>query len=489
MSFFKNAAWMTGGTILVQVIAQITNIALARILSPEYFGVIGITSTIILFIYIVQEAGLNAVIIQKKEISNKLISTTFYLNITLSVILSIIILGLAPIIAQFYDMEGIRTILNFSVLGIFLGALGVTYKGLLMRERKFRQYTITELLSEAIAVTLTFILLYYNMIFYAISARLVIKPAVHSVILLKYFGINNFLSYPDYRLIKEIIPFGSKVLGIRVVEFTRNHIDYLIIGKLLGSYSLGLYTIAFQWGMLTKFYIGGSISKVVFPEVARNQDNLYKVSQFFLNILSKFLFLILPICFGFVFTSNEFILGVYGEKWIPTVHVLEVLVATGGVASFGHVISRIYQGLGSPEIDLSNKLYSTILLVPIIVFTSQWGIIAVSVGILINTILFETRLFVKIVKTLEIDFKQVIISFYKPLLATTITYIFYFTFKEYLLSVYWSFQSDLLYLCILLILQLFLYLIISYLINKDTVLWMFSKFKKIKQINNKARYS
>ena len=272
--------WTFSGTIGVQLIGLLVNIILARLLTPEIFGVVNLALVVIVFAHIVQEAGLSSVIIQRKAIDKSFIATTFYLNIIFSTFLCLSILFSATEIAIFFGHMEIEWLLYYSIVGIFIGSLGVTYRGLMMRNGQFKTLSIINLISELIGVILTVVYIYLENYIIAVGIRIIARPAIQAILMISICGIKEISGKPKVSLLKEIFPFSSNVLGIKTINYLKNNIDYLLIGKILGSGNLGIYTIAFQWSTIAKFYISGSIAKVLLPEIAKNQDDIKKLKQF-----------------------------------------------------------------------------------------------------------------------------------------------------------------------------------------------------------------
>src|SRR5690625_6041013 len=224
--FLKNVLWSLGGNVGVQLLGLLTNIVLARLLTPEIFGIVAITMVFITLIHNVQEAGLSSVIVHSKEISTKLVATTFYLNIIFSSILCLLIAVLAPIIASFYGHSQIENLLYYSIIGLFIGSFGITFRGLLTRRQDFKTLTIVDLVSEISGILLTFILIFYDLYYLSVSVRVMYRFPFSAIIMMVICGFKEIKAMPSIRLLPQIILYILIVLGLQMNININNNIYF-----------------------------------------------------------------------------------------------------------------------------------------------------------------------------------------------------------------------------------------------------------------------
>ncbi|SDI94150.1 lipopolysaccharide biosynthesis protein [Alteribacillus bidgolensis] len=475
MSFFRNVLWNLSGTIGVQLIGLITNIILARLLTPEIFGVVSLALVIIVFVHIIQEAGLSSVLVQKQKITKPLVATTFYVNITLSITLSLLVLFIAPKVALFYGYPELEKLLYYSIFGIIIGSFGVTFRGLLMRRRQFKKISIINLISELLGTILTFILFYFEEYFLAVGIRIIARPAFQSILLAYISNLNEIKGRPKIHLLKEILPFSSSVLGIKATNYIKNNVDYIVIGKILGSQSLGIYTIAFQWSTIAKFYISGSVAKVLFPEISKKQHDIFRVRQLFLNTVKHASFVIFPFCIGLMLIAPEFIYVIYGQQWSDAVPILQVLMIAGLLSSLGTVVGIVFQGLGRPNIELKITAISIFVFILLLIAGSYYGLIGVAFAVLIHAAIFDSILILQAIRLLNIPIKDLLKSLRSPFYSMVFVIIFYYLIKYMFFYEVYTFTS----FSALLFIQIVLYIIASCLFNMPIVMSIYNIAKSI----------
>ncbi|MGM0838453.1 MAG: lipopolysaccharide biosynthesis protein [Bacillota bacterium] len=469
MSFVQNSIWSFINVFGAQILGLIANIILARLLYPEIFGVLGMAMAFAGLMLVFQEAGLSSYIIYKKYINDSIISNSFYINIVISLLLCFLLLMISSDIGYFYGIEEVGIVIIYIAIGMAFGSFGITSRALLTKARNFKALAKIDLISELIASILAIIFAIYSLELLAITSRLVIKPLIQSLILI---WIQKIKLLPlNFGVIKEILPFSSKFLGSQLLIYINNNIDYFLIGKLLGSRNLGIYTVSYQWSVMPRFYISGAINKVAFPEISENNQDIHKVKEIYINIIQWLSFLTFPACTGLIVIASDFILVLYGNKWIDSAMVLQILLISGMITSVGTIGGSVINGLGKPIIEMYFNFVSILVLITCLIIGSNYGLIGIAIAILIRSMILE---FVKqfiINKLINISFNKFIKeAILVNLFSALIMMIVLFIFKSYLedINIYMK-------LLILVISGFFIYFLISLGVNKTFRKYILSK--------------
>ncbi|MFK4464777.1 lipopolysaccharide biosynthesis protein [Bacillus sp. RC252] len=465
MNFFKNSLWSILNIIGVQLVGLMVNVILARLLYPEIFGILGMAYVFAGFIIVFQDAGLSSYLIFKNTIDKRLINTTFVLNIFTSFLLAIFLLLTSDLVGGFYNEILVSKVIEVLSIGVAIGGLGITSRALLIREKKFKVLTIIDVISEVSSSVVAIVLAICHQDIWAVTSRLVIKPTFQTVILLLLYG-KQVVGKPSYQYIFEIIPYSSKFLGSQMFIYLNNNVDYLLIGKFLGSKSLGLYTMAYQWSVVARQYISGAINRVVFPEVASLQSDVEKVRKLYLMVISKVAFFTFPLCAGLLVVSREFILFVYGDKWIEAVFPLQVLLVVGLVTSIGTLGGSIFNGLGKPQLEMRLNMGSFIFLTIMICILKDYGLNVLAIGILVKTIIFDYIKILLVNQQIKSNMREFFESLKPSLLCTVIMVICLVIFKG-LVSLE---NTSMLFLQICI--GILIYFISTFIFNKEIILFL-----------------
>ncbi|UYP06686.1 lipopolysaccharide biosynthesis protein [Priestia megaterium] len=388
-SISRNTIWSFFSIVGVQFINILTNVVLARILSPETFGILGMAIVFAGFAFVVQEAGLNSYLIFKKGEIQKVISTTFWLNIIFSFILAGILHFSSGAIVNFYNNKQVITILNFICIGILVGSIGSTHRALLIKNNQFKDITKIDILAEVVSSIAAILLALYTNGLLAVSAKYVFRPLIQSLLVFNYS--RHRIKFKIYiEELKELILYSGNVLGSQLLMYMNNNVDFFLVGRFLGDKILGIYTLAFQWGALARYYLSGAVMRVVFPEVSRQQDDPSKLKGMYLNVISKLAFITLPICFGLALVAHEFIYVLYGEKWMDVVPILQLLLLAGGISSVSVVGGPVLRGMGRPDLEMKLSVFSFISFTALVLAGVKHGLLAVAIAECCRVVLIET---------------------------------------------------------------------------------------------------
>jgi len=422
----RNTIWSFISIIGVQLINIITNIILARILNPEIFGVLSMVIVFAGLAFVIQEAGLNSFLIYQNENKRDIISTTFWLNILFSLLIAGIIYFCSNIIANFYDNNQVNTILSYISIGIIFGSLGSTHRALLMKNNQFKDITKIDITAEIISSTFSILLAMYVNPLLAISAKYVIRPLIQSVFVFKYSRIKINLRI-NIKILKELFLYSSSVLGSQLFMCLNNNIDFILVGRYLGDRLLGIYSIAFQWGSLARYYLSGAVIRVLFPEVSKIQDDKQKMRTLYYKVIKGLAFITFPVCFGLAMVSNDFISFFYGNRWLEVVPILQILLIAGGLSSITVIGGPILRGIGRPDLEMKLSILSFILFTLTLLFVVKYGLLMVALSEFFRVLVVEFVRLIILRKQLGLAFIKVFRSIL-PVVYSTLTMIFILLF-------------------------------------------------------------
>jgi len=389
----KSGFWVFSLKITERAFSLIRLIILARILAPHDFGLMGIAMLTMATLETFSQTGFQAALIQKKENTELYLDAAWTIMIIRGFILFTILYFIAPYAAIFFkspQAKPIIRIIGFSILFQAFTNIGVIY---FQKELEFNKQFIYQL-SGTLA---DFIV--------AISAALILRSVWALVFgLLAGNAVRCFVSYlihpyrphlsSDLGKAKELFGFGKWVLGSSILIFLLTQGDDIFVGKLLGTTALGFYQLAYRISNMPATEITHVISQVTFPAYSKLQDNIPKLREAYLKVLQVTAFLSFPIA-GLIFVlAPDFTKIFLGEKWMPMVPAMQVLVLAGLIRSIAATTGPIFQAVGKPQIESGWQIIRFFLLVALIYpFSIKWGMLGVSIvvvlSILVSTIGFS----------------------------------------------------------------------------------------------------
>jgi len=245
----------------------------------------------------------------------------------------------------------------------------------------------------------------------------------------------------DSKKIRPFIKFSIPLLGENSMNYWVRNIDNLSIGKVLGETTLGYYTRAYTLMLLPVRQISGSISRVMFPSFSIIKNDKKKVWNNYIRIINLTVFITFPLM-GFLFLfSNEIILLLYGEKWLPMVPIFKGLSFLGAIQSIGTYSGSIFTSQGKTQLQFKIGMIVKLFMISGILLGLFFnGIIGLIIG---YTITSSIAFFIEtyyVTKILNVSLKEFLKYIYKEIfLSIGLTALFFILFKIYDFSLFQRF--------------------------------------------------
>lgn len=435
----KGGFWVFALRIIDRVFYLIRLIILARILAPHDFGLLGIAMLTMLTLENFSQTGFQAALIQKKEKTEEYLNSAWTVGIIRGFILFIILYFIAPYAAIFFktpQAEPIIQVIGFSFLFHAFTNIGVIYfqKELEFNKQFIYQFTGT-LADFVVAVSAAFLLRSV----WALVFGLLAGNAVRFVVSFLIHPYRPHLS-SDLKKVKELFGFGKWVLGSSILMFLIIQGDDIFVGKLLGATMLGFYQMAYRISNTPATEITHVISQVTFPAYSKLQDNIPKLREAYLKVLQLTAFLSFLLA-GLIFVlAPDFTKIFLGEKWMPMVSAMQVLIFAGLVRSVAATSGSLIYAIGKPKKDTKLQIVRLIVLAALIYpFTVKWGIMGASVVVFLSIFISCIGFSFMAIKITECGLKNYAKMIIFPLINGTIVVLFISKLKTIMVTGIWGF--------------------------------------------------
>ncbi|EDY80544.1 Virulence factor MVIN superfamily [Verrucomicrobiia bacterium DG1235] len=364
--------WNTLSQFLSQAISLVIGIILARRLSPEEFGVVGMVVVLTGFANIFVNFGLASAIIQRKNTSDKHLSSVFWINIFASLLMSVTMSLCAPLVSKFYSNPSLTSVTIAIAWTLFLQSFTMVQNALLRRKMNFKRITFITNISSLVAGTAAIICAYLGFSYWSI----IIQSYVAILVTAAFLWLSSswrpaFLFEKDS--IKELLNFTLPLVGTEILNYWRRNADYLLIGKILGDSALGIYTRAYTLMLKPISNVSRVISSVMFPAYSAIQDDKDKIKRIYLRITRLIAFLTFPAMFGLLAVSESFIMVLLGEKWEAAIPILKILAPIGAIQSLSTLNGNIFLSQGATKLQFHVGIY-----------TKSFAIIMMFIGLLLG---------------------------------------------------------------------------------------------------------
>ena len=310
------------------LISMIGTVILARLLTPQDYGLIGMVAVIIGFISIFKDLGLSSATIQRAEINAAQISTLFWINVGLSLIVMFACVALAPLVVLFYHEQRLGLITAVYGIGFLLGGLTVQHEALLRRQMRFNALAIAEITALVASVVTAISLAWYGVGYWALVTSQLSLSLVYLIAIWSFCSWRPQLPARNTG-VRSMLAFGGNLTGFSVINYFARNLDNLLIGKVWGSQQLGLYAKAYQLLLLPIEQINSPVSAVAVPALSRLVDSPERYRQAYMRIMEKVAIITMPGVALMMATSDWMVRIVLGPQWADASIIFALLGIAG----------------------------------------------------------------------------------------------------------------------------------------------------------------
>ena len=402
--------WLLAGSFSQKAISLITTVVLARILSPEDFGLFALAFVAINALGLFKSIGFDSAIVQRKSNVEKAANTAFFIIPLFGCVIYLILTISAPMIGRFFNNQEVASVIKSLGVIFIISCFGRVPAALLQRNMKFKRISVIEV-SEAVLYGVSAIVLaVIGMGIWSLVIAYILRTLLRNILMWIFSGWRPKFEF-DIKIALEMFHFGKFIFLSGLVWFLRTNLANLLVGKILGLTALGLYAIAFNISNFNAQYLGGKVHQVVFPAYSKLQNDLSTMKSAVLKIIQHVSIIALPIGIGIFLSAKELLTFVYGEKWIAATSVLKILVWAGIFNTLSASLSGVFLACGKPKLEFWIK---TIQVLIFFVFISPmakiFGINGVGVIVSISGFIVCVITLAWIMNILSIDLKELYFS-------------------------------------------------------------------------------
>ncbi len=352
-------------------------VILARLLTPQDYGLIAMVTSISGFILMFKEMGLSLATIQKDKITHGQVSTLFWINVGVSVLLTVILVAVAPLIAAFFDEPKLTPIaVALAVTTIFAG-LSIQHQALLKRQMQFKLFAIIQVASVFVGVIVSIIAAFLGYEYWALVMG-TIANAITNCIMTWWLCTWRPGKPVAFSEVRSMVMFGANVTGYAVLSYLSQKMDNILIGKYYGADQLGFYAKAYSLLMMPIQRINRPLQAVAMPALSCLQHDERKFRELYLKIVRLIAYLTMPPVMFMIVCSEELILVVLGDQWLPAANIFAVLAIASFVQPVKGTTYWVYTALGHADRLFKWGLFAGPLVILSFFLGLPWGPIGVA---------------------------------------------------------------------------------------------------------------
>lgn len=357
---FSGVKWTSIEQVLSIALSFVIGIIVARLVMPSDYGLIAMLGVFMALGGVFVNSGISTALVRHKDNSQADYSTAFYANVALGVVVYLVLFLLAPFIADFYEIPELTAVCRVYSLDVLLSSLTIVHVAKLTHEMRYKVQTTIKLFSLLVSGAIGISLAYLDygvwaLIWYALSAS-VLRTVLFWLLSGWYPSLVFSRGSAHY-----LYDFGSKMLLTSIIDVVYDNIYTLVIGKYYTATSAGYYNRSLQLSQFPQNMISHVVGNVVLPVLTPFQDNQEKLLNIYDRLFRLTVFVAYPLMALMVVLAHPLISFLLGEKWLPSVPYLQILVVAVVFTTLTIVNLNLFYVKGKSDIVLKLDIIKKII--------------------------------------------------------------------------------------------------------------------------------
>lgn len=356
----KGTAWSAIDNVTQMGVSFLVSIVLARLLSPDDYGLIGIINIFTVVCTAIINGGFSTALIRKKDITDDDYNTSFIVNLGLSLVLYSLIFIASPLIAEFFEREELVSLTRVSSFTMIIGALAIVQQTRLTKRIDFKTQTkitlIASVVSGAVGITMAFL----DFGVWALVAQMLTVQGLKTILLWVY---NHWI--PSLRFNKksfdELFGFGWKMMVSGILDSLWTQLYQVVVGKFYNAATLGQYTRAKQFSQMFSSNLTNVIQRVTYPVLSDIQDDNERMVAAYRKIIKTTMFITFALMFALGAVSEPLLYCLIGEKWHEAATYLPLICFVGAFYPLHAINLNMLQVQGRSDLFLGLEIIKKII--------------------------------------------------------------------------------------------------------------------------------
>lgn len=363
----KGVGWSAADAILGQGVTFIVGLILARLLSPDEYGLIGICLIFTTVLNGIVDSGFSNALIRKKEVTDEDYNTMFMTNLVISMVLYLLLYISAPLVSDFFHRNELIALVRATGLVLFFNALSITQVTILTKKIDFKTKTKASFVSAIVSGVIGIVMAFMGYGVWSLVTQQLSKQLFYTLCL---WFFNKW--YPKFTFCKNSFNymwgFGWKLLASGILNNVWNQLYQVVIGRCYAPSSLGHYTRANEYANLFSSNLTSIVQRVSYPVLAEIQDDKDRMVYGYRKVIKTTMFVTAVCMISLGAVSEPLIYTLIGTKWHEAATYLPLICISMSLYPLHAINLNILQVLGRSDIFLYLEILKKIVgLVPITV--------------------------------------------------------------------------------------------------------------------------
>ncbi len=354
--FAKGTAWKLLERFTARGISLVISVVLARLLTPDDYGLIALTTVFTNLSEILIDAGFSTALIRKKSVDDGDYACVFAISSVISGFLYILLFCAAPYVSRYYAKPELTAVLRVMSLVLFIQAFASTRNAYVNRNMQFKLLMKCNTAAAVISGVVGIIMAYAGFGVWSLVVQRLLQQTVITVLL--FIGVRWKPGFHfDIDRLKDLLGFSAGVIGASLVNYVENCVNSLVVGKHYSVADLGYMDKANILPEQISLNSFGAMTNVLLPTVSSYQSDIIKLKSVIRKVVRYTAYVLFPVMLGMLVVSKEAILVLFTEKWLPSVPLMQFICIYYIATPLMLIDVQIFFGLGHSTIRLKTEIY------------------------------------------------------------------------------------------------------------------------------------
>ena len=353
-------AWSAADAFLGHGVTFLVGIVLARLLSPDEYGLIGICVIFNTVLCGIVDSGFSTALIRKKEVSNEEYNTMFITNMAISVVLYALLFFASPFVAHFFDRIELTSLLRVTSLVLIFNALSITQVTILTKRIDFKTKTKASLISAITSGIIGIAMAFEGFGVWALVGQMVSKSLIYTICLWMF---NKWIPHMEFSRgsFRYMWGFGWKMLVSGLLNNIWNQLYQVVVGKFYSPATLGHYTRANEYASIFSSNLTSIVQRVSYPVLAEIQDERTRMVEAYRKIIKTTMFATFVCMFELGAISEPMIYCLIGPQWKQAATFLPLICISMSLYPLHAINLNMLQVLGRSDIFLYLEIIKKVI--------------------------------------------------------------------------------------------------------------------------------
>jgi PST family polysaccharide transporter len=371
------------------VLSTVSAVVLSRLLTPSDYGIVGMVAIVLNFASMFQYLGLGGATVHWPKINHRQVSMLFWLNLSMSTMIALLMVSAAPLIAWFFQEPRVIAVSFGYSLSVFITGLWIQHEAILTRQMRFGFLMSVDIAALVVGLCVAVATAWRGAGYWALVYN---QLAITSVQAVCYWVICKWRpGLPALGSgVRPMLQFGSHFTGTNIMKFLSRNVDNILIGRFWGAEQLGLYSRSYQLLMLPIQQIYSPISSVALPALSRLTDSEVDYRRAYLGIVEKIAMITMPGVMLMCVCSDWIVLFILGPQWEGTARIFMFL----GLAALIQPVASTCYWLFSTQRRTREmfvwSICSALIATSSILAGLPWGAIGVAASYAVGDLFIQT---------------------------------------------------------------------------------------------------